>query len=84
MWMAVPLGGEGLCVGAEAYREATENYRIVAPETAPVVPRRLKIVAGQHSGAFRSVSGLPKDWTLAYGEGRVTIGPHRGIAVIVR
>lgn len=57
---------------------------ITAPATAPEVPRRLKIVNGPHTGTFKSVSGLPAGWTLRYSDGRVSIGPDRGVVLFFR
>ena len=57
---------------------------ITAPATAPAVPRRLKIVNGPYAGTFKSVSGLPSEWTLRYSDSRVSIGPDRGTVLLFR
>ena len=57
---------------------------LVVSSATQTVPRRLKIVTGSVTGEFKSVSGLPADWTLRYSGDRVSIGPDRGAVLILR
>ena len=85
LYIDVDADGAGDSLRTTAALDVSNLDLVVSvPDPAPVLPKRLKIVDGPSSGAFRSVTGLPQGWTLRYGGDRVSIGPDRGLTLILK